>query len=1331
MAASGPSRRAWHVEWRNFQGKKNKTWESDGLMLVEGTGITVYSADGKHLGARNITKALAEDDEFSMNGKDFKVGDQASLEEYYQAAGRKGGSFGATTAVSTPAKAVPGYFAKPGQAPAATVDYTSRFSTPAPVRPTMTATEQRDRAETPVSANKSWIQPREKLQKPFKLPGRSPAVAAAAVSANTARYSSPVPSKLRERVLPEQQQRQAPRRNEAIAGPARDKGKGRADSAEETAEDVENSPPSPRSDRRPPAKKPRLEEDRAETAAVAARPARRSAADAAFDFAVSKNRSTSAERTSSSRDLARAPPVRTKSAPDRDRAEKPNAHAQALFRSSTSPTKGVVDTTEPKKEEEGNDVVEEEELALLQDVELDAQIFANVWSDAEEDVKPRLDPEGMDDGDDEQIQDATDAETGKAEAAEVGDTEAVRGKRTYTCLWRKATTAKKADWAGDARLIINGQSARLINDDNDKQLAAWTLRTNTDFSVGEMLKFGGLQIEVSPALCGALSAQRMTGIAPQIQEALTSRNSASSQVAPKVPQTNTAARPRLSVSQGSRAPAFKPPAPAKAVNPLARQVAARSASPVPVPHPPPRETAKLALPPAAAVDFFGKPTLINAARSGDVLRKSGPLFDPEGEGALVMLRPDEAHQAEYNKANAPIVDVVVDPVISSKLRDHQRSGVAFLYECVMGMRSSGQGCILADDMGLGKTIQSIALIWTLLKQNPYQTASQGAIKRAMIVCPVTLIKNWSQEFKKWLGKDRVRITIGDSSKAIETFVYNKSYEVLIVGYEKVREYVELLKVAQPSIGLVICDEGHRLKSDKTKTSKALQSLSCMRRVILSGTPIQNNLSEFYAMLDFVNPGILKDAEYFKKNFERPIMAARQPDASSKQRQDGAEAQETLAAIRSHFVLRRENSVILQHLPAKYEYTVFIRPTALQLEVYRQALGNSAVKQMLEGSDMRNGISLLQTLLKIATSPGLLLKQIQEKGYGHSDESILDPFPKETDKHDFGLSGKFSVLGAMLADLWKCQIEKIVVVSNFTTTLDIIETHCKRNRYPYCRLDGKTPQQDRIPMVDAFNRGPRSRNFVFLLSSKGGGTGLNIIGASRLVQIDSDWNPSNDLQAMARIHREGQTRICVIYRFLTSGTVDEVIYQRQLTKLALSGSIMAGDGTVSSSKNKNAFTLDELRDLFRLHEEAACQTHDLLGCRCHLGEPSLQEADDDDSEDDEEKSSEDEFEAGFVQASQYQDKDADRALARKRRDLSVLKTWSHYSARDIDRMGKIEDVLLQHVFYHALENADPEESLPKLREDDASLCGGQIAFVFGQTAVAPTSSASSPAAGEEE
>ena len=170
-------------------------------------------------------------------------------------------------------------------------------------------------------------------------------------------------------------------------------------------------------------------------------------------------------------------------------------------------------------------------------------------------------------------------------------------------------------------------------------------------------------------------------------------------------------------------------------------------------------------------------------------------------------------------------------------------------------------------------------------------------------------------------------------------------------------------------------------------------------------------------------------------------------------------------------------------------------------------------------------------------------------------------------------------------------EKVVLVSNYTSTLDLLATLLTSLSLPYLRLDGSTPSSKRQELVDSFNRSPASASFAFLLSAKAGGNGLNLIGASRLVLFDVDWNPATDLQAMARIHRDGQKRECVIYRFLMAGGIDEKIWQRQVTKLGLASNVMDQTGGTSS------FTREELKDLFRLDEGSTCQTHDLLGCAC--------------------------------------------------------------------------------------------------------------------------------------
>ncbi|RUP49493.1 P-loop containing nucleoside triphosphate hydrolase protein [Jimgerdemannia flammicorona] len=184
------------------------------------------------------------------------------------------------------------------------------------------------------------------------------------------------------------------------------------------------------------------------------------------------------------------------------------------------------------------------------------------------------------------------------------------------------------------------------------------------------------------------------------------------------------------------------------------------------------------------------------AASVSAVKPPTARHDPMMEGSLVMLRPSKTHQAKWNTGKRPLVDVVVDPLLCAHLREHQRQGVKYLYECVMGMKDyNGQGAILADEMGLGKTLQSIALLWTLLKQNPYH-GNQPVVKRALIVCPTTLINNWRHEFKKWLGDERIRVFVVDSKANLSNFLHGRIYSVMIIGYEKLRNVQESLKDAQ-------------------------------------------------------------------------------------------------------------------------------------------------------------------------------------------------------------------------------------------------------------------------------------------------------------------------------------------------------------------------------------------------------------------------------------------------------------------------------------------------------------------------------------------------------
>ena len=580
---------------------------------------------------------------------------------------------------------------------------------------------------------------------------------------------------------------------------------------------------------------------------------------------------------------------------------------------------------------------------------------------------------------------------------------------------------------------------------------------------------------------------------------------------------------------------------------------------------------------------FKNPLLQTTVMPPTKIKGIDPRHDPDAPGALVMKRP--AHCPKGRE----IVDVVLDPFLGQKLREHQREGIKFMYECVMGMREfSGQGAILADEMGLGKTLQTIALIWTLLKQNPIGGIG-GVIKKALIVCPVTLMTNWKKEFRKWLGNDKIGVMVAEDKRTKFTdFTHGKSYNVMIIGYEKLRTVQDELKRGQ--IDIVIADEGHRLKTAQNKSAQAIRALNTPMRIILSGTPIQNDLSEFFVMVDFVNPGLLGTYNTFKKVFEGPIVKSRQRGASKKDVEKGNAREEELSSLTKQFILRRTAEILSEYLPPKTEYVLFCKPTQAQIQVYNHVLSSPFFGKVIGSSEA--ALQLIMLLKKVCNAPSLLVRKDDTAPSNPNVAEMLESMPPELLRQSpVKSSAKFRVLDQLLKELSTRTKEKIVLVSNYTSTLDILGQHLASRSLPFLRLDGSTPSARRQDLVDSFNKTPSSQQFAFLLSAKSGGVGLNLIGASRLVLFDVDWNPAIDLQAMARIHRDGQERPVKIYRFLMAGGIDEKIYQRQVTKMGLADSVVDG------KKNESSFSPEELRDLFRLDLSDGNQTHSLLSCEC--------------------------------------------------------------------------------------------------------------------------------------
>jgi DNA repair and recombination protein RAD54B len=576
-----------------------------------------------------------------------------------------------------------------------------------------------------------------------------------------------------------------------------------------------------------------------------------------------------------------------------------------------------------------------------------------------------------------------------------------------------------------------------------------------------------------------------------------------------------------------------------------------------------------------------------------------PKWDPNVPNAVVMKRPTDCPKGKQ------IVDVVVDPLLGNKLRPHQKEGVKFLYECVMGLRGDGaQGALLADEMGLGKTLQTITLIWTLLKQSPYFAPTrpgvappQGVIKKVLIACPATLVDNWKLEFRKWLGREKIGVmTLTDRKDKLTDFTHGRSYQVLIVSYDRIRQKdvrEGLLKGA--GVDMFVCDEAHRLKTEDNQARKALEELPAAMRVALSGTPLQNDLGEFYVLCSFINPGCLPKRSVFKSQFENVIERSRQPNASEREKELGEARQADILERTRHFILRRTAEVQSQFLPPKTEFVVFCQPTTAQSRLYQEILGSRACQDLLSGNGGGEQLALITMLRKCCNSPLQMMKaeDARDPSVKVAQEDEVSASLKAMAHADLlKTSSKMRVLDGILKSLITNKTgEKIVIVSNFTAMLDIIAKHLNTLSMPFSRLDGSTPTAQRSNIVDEFNKTPSHRLFALLLSSRAGGVGLNLVGASRLVLFDADWNPATDLQAMARVHRPGQTRHTFIYRLLCAGGLDEKIWQRQVVKLELAERI------VDSRDSATSFTLEELRDLFTLDSEKEVGTHRTIGCTC--------------------------------------------------------------------------------------------------------------------------------------
>ncbi|EFE33495.1 uncharacterized protein ARB_07440 [Trichophyton benhamiae CBS 112371] len=601
-----------------------------------------------------------------------------------------------------------------------------------------------------------------------------------------------------------------------------------------------------------------------------------------------------------------------------------------------------------------------------------------------------------------------------------------------------------------------------------------------------------------------------------------------------------------------------------------------------------------------------------------------PLHDPSGEFAIVLYdptiddKPDdkdeskdtagnkEGEEVEQKKLNQPLVHKSLAEILGIKKNVDERPKVPVVIDPRLAK-------ILRPHQIEGVKLQCITLMWTLLKQSP--EAGKPTVQKAVIACPATLVGNWANELVKWLGKDAINPFVIDG-KASKTELTSQLRQwaiasgrsvvrpVLIVSYETLRMNSDELRDTQ--IGLLLCDEGHRLKNADSQTYVALNKLNVQKRVILSGTPIQNDLSEYFSLLDFANPGILGSRSEFHKTYEIPILRGRDADGTDEQQKKGNERLAELLNLVNKFIIRRSNDLLSKYLPVKYEHVVFCNLAPFQLDLYNHFIQSPEIKSLLRGKGSQP-LKAIGILKKLCNHPDLLKLSEDLPGceqYFPEDMTVSNGRRGDREVKTW-YSGKMMVLDRMLARIRQDTNDKIVLISNYTQTLDLFERLCRARAYGCIRLDGTMGVKKRSKLVDKFND-PNGEEFVFLLSSKAGGCGINLVGANRLVLFDPDWNPAADQQALARVWRDGQSKDCFVYRFIATGTIEEKIFQRQSHKQSLSSCVVD-----SAEDVERHFSLDSLRELFQFKPGTTSDTHDTFKCkRCrpdgtqHIKAPAM-------------------------------------------------------------------------------------------------------------------------------
>ncbi|KAF9732716.1 hypothetical protein PMIN06_002832 [Paraphaeosphaeria minitans] len=590
------------------------------------------------------------------------------------------------------------------------------------------------------------------------------------------------------------------------------------------------------------------------------------------------------------------------------------------------------------------------------------------------------------------------------------------------------------------------------------------------------------------------------------------------------------------------------------------------------------------------------------ARKGKLkeLHEAGLRYPPSYED-IDFLEPKQDEKPAMDKAvktQRAKKDIVlrasgatIPAPIAQWLRDYQVEGVQFLHERFVKQT----GAILGDDMGLGKTIQVIAFLTAAFGKTATNHDAKRMRKirrsgddrwypRIMIICPGTLMRNWEDELEKWGWWEVYRFHGNPADrKGVLNAARKGMLEIMITTYDTYRNNESDINIIDWDC--VIADECHQIKNKNAEISKAMNKINALCRIGLTGTAIQNKYEELWNLLNWARPGAYGSAQEWKQMVSLPLKMGQAHDASHAQLADArSKAKELVNNILPSVFLRRMKTLIADQLPKKSDRVVFCQLTEVQADAYRTFIESEKcefIRMAKQDCDCGSGTSrgwccyqtvpsegekwskfmfpCMVTLQKLANHLALLLPVSTDKNEKQAKDvenlqlscpeiwpdllRIKDSILKQSQRE---FCGKWKVLKRLL-DYWHSYGDKVLVFSHSVRLLRLMKTlfDLDGTKYNFSYLDGSMSYEDRAKAVADFNSDPNQ--FVFLISTRAGGVGLNITSANKVVVVDPNWNPAYDLQAQDRAYRIGQNRDVEVFRLVSSGTIEEIVYARQIYK----------------------------------------------------------------------------------------------------------------------------------------------------------------------------------------